>query len=90
MPLVLAKVWPEPPPWGVNAAVSSRHERSGNEIRDYLNTSIETFLVDYREHLPEPPASPTRPSSAAAGALATRIVETATSIRTPLSILISS
>ncbi len=50
-----SKIDPDPPPWGVNAAVSSRSERIGNEIRGYLNTSIETFLIDYREHLPEPP-----------------------------------
>ncbi len=50
-----SKIDPDPPPWGVNAEVSSRHERLGNEIRGYLNTSIETFLIDYREHLPETP-----------------------------------
>ncbi|MCP4653776.1 MAG: AAA family ATPase, partial [bacterium] len=50
-----SKINPDPPPWGVNANVSSRHERLGNEINGYLNTSIETFLIDYREHLPEPP-----------------------------------
>ncbi|MCP3958960.1 MAG: AAA family ATPase [bacterium] len=52
-----SKIDPDPPPWGVNAEVSSRHERIGNEIRGYLNTSIETFLIDYREHLPEPLSS---------------------------------
>ncbi len=50
-----SKINPDPPPWGVNANVSSRHQRIGNEINGYLNTSIETFLLDYRGHLPEPP-----------------------------------
>jgi len=50
-----SKIDPDPPPWGVNANVSSRYERIGNEIRGYLNTSIEIFLIDYREHLPERP-----------------------------------
>ncbi|MCP4664676.1 MAG: AAA family ATPase, partial [bacterium] len=50
-----SKINPDPPPWGVNANVSSRLERLGNEINGYLNTSIETFLIDYRGHLPEPP-----------------------------------
>jgi hypothetical protein len=50
-----SKIDPDPPPWGVNANVSSRYERIGNEIRGYLNTSIEIFLIDYREHLPELP-----------------------------------
>ncbi len=50
-----SRIDPDPPPWGVNANVSSRQERIGNDIRGYLNTSIETFLIDYREHLQEPP-----------------------------------
>ncbi|MCP4663361.1 MAG: AAA family ATPase [bacterium] len=50
-----SKIDPDPPRWGVNADVSSRHERLANEIRGYLNTSVETFLIDYREHLAEPP-----------------------------------
>ncbi len=50
-----SKINPDPPPWGVNTNVSSRHERLGNEINGYLNTTIETFLIDYHEHLPEAP-----------------------------------
>jgi len=50
-----SKINPDPPPWGVNADVNSRHDRLGNEINGYLKTSIEVFLLDYREHLPEPP-----------------------------------
>jgi len=47
-----SKIDPDPPPRGRNAGVSSRAERIGNEIHDYLNTTLETFLTDYREHLP--------------------------------------
>ncbi len=50
-----SKIDPDPPPWGVNADVSSRHERIGNELRGYLNTTIRVFRRDYREHLPELP-----------------------------------
>ncbi len=50
-----SKIDPDPPRRGVNANVETRHERVGNEIHAYLNTSIEVFLLDYREHLPEPP-----------------------------------
>ncbi len=50
-----SKIDPDPPRRGVNANVETRHERLGNEIHAYLNTSIEVFLLDYREHLPEPP-----------------------------------
>lgn len=42
----------DPPPRGVNAGVSSRHQRLANEIHGYLNTAIETFLIDYQAHLP--------------------------------------
>ncbi len=50
-----SKIDPDPPPWGVNAQVDSRHERIGNELRGYLNTTIDVFLTDYRKHLPEDP-----------------------------------
>ena len=48
-----SKIDPDPPPWGVNAQVSSRHERIGNELRGYLNTTMRVFLREYRQHLPE-------------------------------------
>ncbi|MCP4657977.1 MAG: AAA family ATPase [bacterium] len=48
-----SKIDPNPPPWGVNAAVDSHHERIGNELRGYLNMTIRVFQRDYREHLPE-------------------------------------
>ncbi|MCP4660218.1 MAG: AAA family ATPase [bacterium] len=48
-----SRINPDPPPWGVNAKVESRHERIGNEINGYLNTMIDVFQRDYREHLPE-------------------------------------
>lgn len=47
-----SEIDPDPPPRGVNADVSSRHQRLANEIHGYLNTSIKTFLVDYQAHLP--------------------------------------
>ncbi len=47
-----SKIDPDPPPWGVNAQVSSRHERIGNELRGYLNTMIRVFQMDYGAHLP--------------------------------------
>ncbi|MEE8525720.1 MAG: AAA family ATPase [Thermoanaerobaculia bacterium] len=43
---------PDPPPRGVNAGVSSRVERIGNEIHGYLNGRVTSFVSDYREHLP--------------------------------------
>ena len=45
---------PEPPPRGVNRDVSSRVDRIGNEIHDYLNRTLKSFVSDYRDHLPEP------------------------------------
>jgi hypothetical protein len=45
---------PEPPPRGVNRDVSSRVDRIGNEIHDYLNRALKSFVSDYRVHLPEP------------------------------------
>ena len=45
---------PDPPPRGVNAAVSSRVERLGNEIHGYLNGSVKSFVSDYGAHLPRP------------------------------------
>ncbi len=48
-----SKIDPHPPPWGVNANVESRHERIGNELRGYLNTTIRVFQRQYRQHLPE-------------------------------------
>ena len=48
-----SKIDPDPPPWGVNAHVDSRIERIGNELRGYLNTTIEVFQRYYRTHLPE-------------------------------------
>ncbi len=44
---------PDPPPRGPGAGVSSRVGRIGGEIHHYLNTTIRSFLSDYREHLPE-------------------------------------
>ena len=43
---------PDPPPRGVNAGVTSRAERIGNEIHRYLNSSVRSFLSDFHEHLP--------------------------------------
>ncbi len=48
-----SKIDPDPPPWGVNAKVHSRHQRIGNEVRGYLNATIDVFQRDYREALPE-------------------------------------
>ena len=48
-----SKIDPDPPPWGVNANVTSRCERIGNDLRGYLSTMIRVFQRDYREHLPE-------------------------------------
>jgi Predicted AAA-ATPase len=48
-----SKIDPTPPPWGVNQQVASRVERLGNELRGYLNTVLDVFQRDYREHLPE-------------------------------------
>ncbi len=38
-----SKINPDPPPWGVNAHVDSRHERIGNQINGYLNMTIRIF-----------------------------------------------
>jgi hypothetical protein len=48
-----SKIDSEPPAWGVNIGVNTRHERIANEIRGYVNTSIKVFQRDYREALPE-------------------------------------
>ncbi len=48
-----SKIDPDPPRWGVNAHIDSRHERIGNELRGYLNTMVEVFLIDYGAHLPK-------------------------------------
>ena len=50
-----SEIDPNPPPWGVNTNVAARHERISNEIRSYINTSIEVFLVRYKGLLPDPP-----------------------------------
>ena len=47
-----SEIDPDSPPRGAHAGASSRLQRLANEIHAYLNTSIETFLVDYQEHLP--------------------------------------
>ena len=47
-----SEIDPNPPPRAVNAGASSRQQRLASEIDAYLNTSIETFLIDYQEHLP--------------------------------------
>ena len=47
-----SEINPDPPQRGVNAGIASRPQRLGNDIHGYLNTSIETFLADHREHLP--------------------------------------
>jgi hypothetical protein len=44
---------PDPPPLDDRLAAMTRLERIGNEVHRYLNTSLETFLSDYRDHLPE-------------------------------------
>ncbi len=48
-----SEIDPDPPPRGVNAGVSSRIGRIGNEIHSYLNSSILSLLSDYGEHLPD-------------------------------------
>ncbi len=48
-----SEIDPDPPPRGINAGVSSRVGRIGNEIHSYLNSTIRSLLSDYREHLPE-------------------------------------
>jgi len=47
-----SKINPAPPPLGARPSAASRAESIGTELHDYLTTSVETFLVDYREHLP--------------------------------------
>ncbi len=47
-----SEIDPDPRPRGDNARAISRPQRLANEIHAYLNTSIETFLIDYQEHLP--------------------------------------
>ncbi len=47
-----SEIDPAPPPRGVNAGVSSRAGRIGNEIHRYVNSSLRSFLSDARAHLP--------------------------------------
>ncbi len=48
-----SEIDPDPPARGVDAGMSSRVGRIGNEIHSYLNSTIRSLLSDYRDHLPE-------------------------------------
>ncbi|MCP4661149.1 MAG: AAA family ATPase [bacterium] len=48
-----SEIDPDPPPRGVNAGVSSRVGRIGNEIHRYVNSSLRSLISDVRAHLPE-------------------------------------
>ncbi len=43
---------PDPPPLGRDISSLSRTQRIGDEIHRYLNSSVKSFLSDFREHLP--------------------------------------
>jgi Predicted AAA-ATPase len=47
-----SEIDPDPSPRAARAGMISRSQRLAREIHAYLNTSIETFLIDYQEHLP--------------------------------------
>ncbi len=42
----------DPPPLGRDISSLSRAQRIGDEIHGYVNSSLETFLLRYEEHLP--------------------------------------
>lgn len=46
-----SEIDPDPPPRGINAGVSSRTARIGNEIHRYINSSLASLLSDARKHL---------------------------------------
>ena len=48
-----SKIDPDPPRGSADPAGDVRHERIGQELRAYLNMTIEVFQRQYREHLPE-------------------------------------
>ncbi|MCP4653992.1 MAG: AAA family ATPase [bacterium] len=47
-----SEIDPDPPPRGVNAGVSSRHQRLANQIHGYLLGSVKGLVSDYEAHLP--------------------------------------
>ncbi len=47
-----SEIDPNPPPRGINAGVTSRHQRLANEIHGYLLGTVKGLLSDYEGHLP--------------------------------------